>query len=1353
MKFLHSAEQFLQHRIPAGVFAIFGILGIGILFFHEPLFSGGLVNATDILTQQYFWNVFTKENLFADPCFQTWMPYINAGTPFSGGLDLIFRPITFLAMLLLPVHTAINYEMVIHIILLGVGMYLYMRELKVSHLGAFFAALFLMLNGEIVTLLNAGHVNKIGAIFPLTFVFWAFERALQRKTLSAFVLTGVVLGFQFWQGHVQISFYTCIAIAIYYIIRMGIQLQQERRLKPIWKLTAYALIMVLVFLLLSAVNFLPLISFAQVSERAEGVSYDFATSWSMPPEEFITYLVPGFFGFRRLNYIEDESTMIEYWGRMPFTQTGRYFGILPLILALIAICFVRNRDVLTLSVLGIVVLLLGMGKYIPFYRLLYEYAPGFDKFRVPQMILFLFAFAAAGLSGLGAEWLFHPISSPKEKRIRTFLMVLILLCLASWILILMLPNMQQNLLTSFHEAFSRNNVSEDLILARFQNIQRGVIVFNLMLALTIFAIGLRLVKRLRLRWVLLAVLGVSLIDLWWFNEKFIATVQLENSVYTDANDTIRYNLTDAGLHRLMIMTNTPTTYNIANKTVLYKLFSVSGYEAVGVQYYNDYLRNMALGSRLVDLLNIKYIALPRGTQLEEGTPANVGDIYGPFKVVMHGDALLLENLNVLPRAYAVHNAYIIPTTEEIFAAMYHPDFDPHEYVIFEEPPQVQLPDDDVPSSESKVEVSYYMNRTIQLQASMATDGFVVLSEKYYPGWKAYVDGKPTPIYKANYTLHAIVVPQGEHTVTFAFQPTQFILGFSITTLTCLLLLCVWIVQKRLPHWRQITLPARVSTTLQHIHSFSQSRTCIWAILCFGIILHTTQYLSNRSLNVDESGMAVSILDKSLSEILPPFSADEAVDYNQTTPPGFLLLTKFCTMILGDSEYALRLVAFLCGILSIFLFWKILPYFLKPPSLPLTLLLFTASDRLIHWSSSLKQYSSDVCITLLLYVVTIEVFLPRITLRRTLLFGSIGALAIWFSHPSIFVLAGIGTCLFLLYLKRKDWSGIFHVSIASCLWLASFSTMYLLAFQNVTGKAPLQQFWGGAFVTFPPTSFADVVWPVTFFIEFCGYAVSLSQAIFRTIMSHSVFRLITVVIQGFTHSGDVSIGLMAFSALWVYLYGVGACLGTLGGLKLFLHERKKWALLISPLCFAYLASILHKYPFAQRLLLFFVPATLIFMGEGIRFIKERTSQLTGMLLIGSLLLYPVGSACYYLIHPRTDQEIKPVLRYVEEHSQEGDTLYVYYGAKSAFTYYARRFNLVYGNMVEGIASREDWNGYMRDLEQLRGNARVWVLFSHDVGYEKSFFLQNLVRMGGPPVMMFEGEKASVYLFNLGAATQQ
>ncbi|MBD3309307.1 YfhO family protein [candidate division KSB3 bacterium] len=788
---LQALQTFVAKR--PTLCALSGLLLIGAIFFAQLLFSGEIINATDILTQQYFWNVFIKENLFVDPCFRTWLPYVNAGTPFSGGLNLLFRPISLLTLLLLPVHVAISYEIVLHLLLMGVGMYFYMRELRVSHLSAFFAALFLMLNGEIVTLINAGHVNKIGAIFPITLVFFTLERALRRKTLWAFLLVGAALGFQFWQGHVQISYYTCIAVGLYLFIRFSIIYYHTRNQVQVSFLLLFAVVMVVVFLLLSAVEFLPLLSFATVSERAEGVSYEFATSWSMPPEELITYVIPGFFGFRRPNYYDDEE-IVTYWGRMPFTQTGRYFGLLPLLFMLLAICFVRNRHVLTLSIIALIALILGMGKYIPIYKFLYEYVPGFNMFRVPQMILFLFAFATSALAGFGAQWLFGNFSQRKERRLRLFVLAGIAIFLLAWLITIALPQVEQAILALFHQAFFRKGATQEIAAARFDNIFRGFLLFNVLFGLALVVLSLRLVKPLRLPWIVVAMLSLYLLDIGLFNSHYLDTIPLENSHYVDENDAIRYFKAHPGLYRILQATNTPVSYATANKYLYYHLFNVSGYEAVGVEYYNTYLENMALGTPLVDLLNIKYLILPKDAQVND-QELEVGDIIGPYKVVLTTEVVLLENLNALPRAFPVHHVTVLTTPEEIFSTLLRQDFQPSKTVIIEE----QLPSQwsrllaegtQIPSSQSTVEVTFYLNRTIRLRANMAEDGFVVLSEKYYPGWKAYVDGQETPIYKADYTLQSIFVPQGEHEITFLYQPTQFFWGLGITVSTLVVLLGV-----------------------------------------------------------------------------------------------------------------------------------------------------------------------------------------------------------------------------------------------------------------------------------------------------------------------------------------------------------------------------------------------------------------------------------------------------------------------------------------------------------------------------------------------------------------------------------
>ena len=212
---------------------------------------------------------------------------------------------------------------------------------------------------------------------------------------------------------------------------------------------------------------------------------------------------------------------------------------------------------------------------------------------------------------------------------------------------------------------------------------------------------------------------------------------------------------------------------------------------------------MILGSPLVDLLNVRYIIVPKEAQINEERP-EVGKQFGPYNVVMNADAILLENPHYLPRAFAVHQAQVLTSKDAIFSTLLSPDFDPREIVIVER----ELPVDflakrstqqALSSQLSRVEITEYRNRTIHLRADMADDGFLMLSEKFYPGWKAFVDREQTDIYKANYTFQAIYVPKGSHDITFKFQPTQFLTGLWITILTGIGLLGFFIYKKRTTH--------------------------------------------------------------------------------------------------------------------------------------------------------------------------------------------------------------------------------------------------------------------------------------------------------------------------------------------------------------------------------------------------------------------------------------------------------------------------------------------------------------------------------------------------------------------------
>src|ERR1700730_5903765 len=494
---------------------------------------------------------------------------------------------------------------------------------------------------------------------------------------------------------------------------------------------------------------------------------------------------------------------------------------------------------------------------------------------------------------------------------------------------------------------------------------------------------------------------------------------------------------------------------------------------------------------------------------------------------------------------------------------------------------------------------------------------------------------------------------------------------------------------------------------------NRSTVFLWTIIFWGAILRLTQYLSNRSLWYDESTLAQSIINRSFSELLKP------LDYNQGAPLGFLMLERSSVQAFGTSEYAVRLFPLFCGIVSLLLFYWLAKLSVAPRAVPIALGLFAVSGPLIYYSSELKQYSSDGVIAVLLLSAAFYYESCEFTSWRVASFGFLGAASIWFSHPAAFVLAGVGVSLASFCVTRRRWARLGALSIVFSLWALSFAACYLISLRHLSNNRALLAYWTFSFPPSPALSLVAVDWFIrTFFGIF-------------------------------------------WNPLGLELSGIAALTFLVGSISMLSNKRERLFILLSPVALTLLAAGLHKYPFGGRLLLFIVPTLLLLIAEGAEQIRSKTKDeapIIGACLIGLLFLHPLLFSTYHLIKPsagdlppgvaHTREEIKPVMKYVQEHQLDGDVLYVYQDARPAFQYYAARFSLNKVNLVLGTS--DNWENYEKDLGQLRGRRRVWLLFSHSHAGpsidEEQFFLYLLDR-SGRRLDSFKSVGAAVYLYDL------
>ncbi len=193
--------------------------------------------------------------------------------------------------------------------------------------------------------------------------------------------------------------------------------------------------------------------------------------------------------------------------------------------------------------------------------------------------------------------------------------------------------------------------------------------------------------------------------------------------------------------------------------------------------------------------------------------------------------------------------------------------------------------------------------------------------------------------------------------------------------------------------------------------FSWERAAVAVLLLLGALLRVRQYLAGRSLWVDEAMLALNIVNRNFAEMFQP------LDYDQGSPIGFLLVEKIFNSILGKNEFALRLFSLLVGLLSLWLFYLLSKRIATKAGLFTALALFAFNPRLVYYSSEVKQYIADVVVTISLLLIAAPVFnmSPRKKDFAWLMLA--GLIALWFSHPALFVLTGIGLALVIVTLKR------------------------------------------------------------------------------------------------------------------------------------------------------------------------------------------------------------------------------------------------------------------------------------------------------------------------------------------------
>jgi uncharacterized membrane protein YfhO len=171
-------------------------------------------------------------------------------------------------------------------------------------------------------------------------------------------------------------------------------------------------------------------------------------------------------------------------------------------------------------------------------------------------------------------------------------------------------------------------------------------------------------------------------------------------------------------------------------------------------------------------------------------------------IVYNKEITIMENKDVYPRAFIVHRAEDISDPDKIFARLKSTDFDIQKQIIIEKSlPQNMLDGNGAPETDnSSSTITSYKDQEVLIDAHMESDGFLFLADQYYPGWKAFVDGKETEIYATDYTFRSIYLSKGDHKVRFLYDPMSYKIGECISLIALLAIIGLYIKKKRIDEY-------------------------------------------------------------------------------------------------------------------------------------------------------------------------------------------------------------------------------------------------------------------------------------------------------------------------------------------------------------------------------------------------------------------------------------------------------------------------------------------------------------------------------------------------------------------------
>ena len=799
------------------------LAGVAVLG-RNLLFGGHVVSGPDLM------NYFLPTTLYArgwlrEGILPLWNTMTFCGWPLVGDPQLRWLyPPNLLLLMPNPV-VILSLQMLGNTAFGAIGMWFYLRRgAGVGPWPALCGAATLSLAGFFACHLMSGIVvfPATGAWAPwILLLGWRLGR--QAATFGAVALLAVAIAAQVLSGSPQIVFYTWVALLIQGLWCAGACIASRRAemgrktggLRPAIGILARYAVGGALGIALAASSIVPSSEFGSLSlQRGGKAPWEYVTDCSLAPRFLWTMVAPKFFG--------DPHVEGTYWGGLGYWDICGYVGIGPLA-AILAVAlswqklFGRNKPeppnegIASASqsragfaafhlVLAGLALFLALGRYNPAFRLLYEWVPGFDRFRVPSRWLFIWQFSTATILAVVLEKTLGEREGRRSTNRPALLAVGLLAAALLAAALLSSALMKATGILANNPGFDPS--SGRLLDLQLRNWTAGSLGRAAAFAagwLVLFAIAARQIGSSRRR--LLPPLAALLVlaDVLTFGVTMPTTQppRQQTAEFYPRSPVIEFMAPRLDDHRFLCLDDVHFWWKSRNLPELWAdragmagLRDARGYYPLCLRWFGHFVN--AMSSRELDFLMPGMLSISRPINVRLLSMLDV-------ELLLSYDNLTTAALRGARRTDFGLNLFTVASRRgPAFAArarptggmtdaqeielLTSPAFDAEKYALASAAPTTT----ETPRAEttpSSVTVARPTPGHIRLEAvcGPATD-FVVVSEAYHPGWQATLDGRPARVVRANHALIGVYVPQGRHQVDLRFRPASFRVGLYLSSL-------------------------------------------------------------------------------------------------------------------------------------------------------------------------------------------------------------------------------------------------------------------------------------------------------------------------------------------------------------------------------------------------------------------------------------------------------------------------------------------------------------------------------------------------------------------------------------------